>query len=168
VSATEEHRAEEIPAPPVAPVVSNPTAPKQDEEMESQQDEEMEPQDEQRKKTIELTRPRKSGPLEILERAYEDQSRDASAMEVEKLIREQFGDEHLPTEFLHNVTCHEKVCKIEMYWTEDNPLVLMALAMKTGPLLTGYIAFVPDPGPDREGRTLVTVYILREGDLADL
>ena len=128
----------------------------------------MEPQDEQTKRTIELSRPKRDGPLEILKRAYEDQSRDPTAIEVERLIRGQFGDEYLPAEFLHNVTCHEKVCKIDMYWTEENPLVVMAFAMKTGPLLTGYIATDPEPEPDREGRTLVTLYMLRQGELEDL
>jgi hypothetical protein len=159
-AATEEKPAAEIRKRPIAPVVSNPTAPSQDKEMDSQ--------DEQMKKMVELARPQKGGPLEILKRVYEDDSRDATASDIEKLIRDQFGDEYLPTEYLHSVTCHERACKIQMYWTEKNPLVLMAFAMKTGQLLTGYIASDPEPEPDQKGRTLVTLYILREGDILDL
>lgn len=150
---------------PAAPRRSTPLYPRS--QTEPVQNQPSEPASEQ-DQTVELTRPKADGPIKLLKRVYEDESRDATAKKTEKLIRDEFGTEYLPADTLHNVTCHKSVCKVDAYWTEKNPLVLMALAMKVGHKLTGYIAFDPEPEPDRDGRVLVSVYFLRAGyELSD-
>lgn len=156
---------EEKPTPKIANHLAAPAAENQ---ITSNQKTDREPEIEQNDKMVEMARPKRGGPLKILKSVYEDETRDETANKTEKLIRDKFGSEHLPAEFFHNVTCHKSVCRVDMYWTEKNPFVLMALAMELGRSLTTFIAFDPDPEPDREGRTMVTVYILRKGDISDL
>jgi type IV secretory pathway VirB10-like protein len=118
---------------------------------------------EQETKWLEHLRPKLAGPLDVLKRVYRTESRDATSQDTERLIREQFGPEYLPSDALQNVTCHKSVCKIEMFWTEQRPTVVMALTMKIGPLMTGHMAFEPASEPDSKGRVLVEMYIVRAG-----
>lgn len=156
---TEEKSTPKIAKHLTAPVASNRTAANQKTANESET--------EQKQKTIKVTTPERTGPLKALKRFYEDESRDAKANKIEKQIRDEFGSEYLPVELLRNVVCHKSVCKVEMYWSEKNPLGLMVLSLKMAATLTGYVAFDPEPKPDRDGRTLVAVYALREGDISE-
>jgi hypothetical protein len=133
------------------------------------QDQPGDSQSEQTDKSLEALRPKADGPVDVLKRVYRTESRDETSQDTERLIREEFGPEYLPIDALQNVICHKSVCKIEMYWSEQNPTVVMALAMKIGPLLTGHMAFDPAPEPDDRGRLLVDIYVVRPGyDVANM
>ncbi len=108
------------------------------------------------------------GPLDVLKRAYQYESRDATSQALERLILERLGPEHFPAELLYNVKCHTSVCKIDVLWTEEHPMALAAVAAKVNSILTGHIAFDPAPELDRNGNLMVDIYILRSGyDLAE-
>lgn len=148
---------------PERPVVS--VAPRQTQVNQNQPNDS---RSEQERKALELLRPKAAGQIELLKRVYRRESSDATSQDTERRIREEFGPKDLPVEALQNVTCHRSVCKIEMFWSEQHPLVLVALTMTVGPLLTGHMAFDPAPEPDRKGRLLVDAYVVRPGyDTAD-
>lgn len=115
-----------------------------------------------------ITPPVAGGPLKILKRVYADESADLTAKDTERQIQETFGTKELPNDALHSVICHKSVCKIDIYWSEEVPLVHVALAMKVGPFLTGFIAMEPSPERERDGSLLIELYFLRAGfTLAD-
>lgn len=112
--------------------------------------------------------PQAQGPLKLLKRAYRNDSRDETSQAIERLIRAQFDPKIFPMELLRGVNCHKSVCKIDVLWSEEHLMVLAAVAMNATPLLTGHIAFEPEPEPDRNGYVLIEIYILRPGyDLED-
>jgi hypothetical protein len=112
---------------------------------------------------VERLRPRAIGEIDLLKRVYRTESSDATSRETERLIRNEFGNDMVPIDALQHVSCHTSVCKIDLYWTEKNPTVLMALQMKLGPAMTGQMALDPAPEPDRRGRVLVELYVVRKG-----
>jgi hypothetical protein len=121
-------------------------------------------------KTLEGARPpARTGPLEELARAYNMESADASSRDSEQQIRTLFGAEYLPVEMLRSISCRKTVCKVSVYWTKDNPLSYMALAMKVVHQQSQVIAIESAPESDREGRLPVEFYVLRSGyTLADI
>jgi hypothetical protein len=158
---------EKKPMPALPERTASPVAPAPEQPAVSQN----QPNDSQREqeKMVELLRPKTVGPLDVLKRVYRTESSDATSQDTERLIREQFGPEYLPSDVLQNVTCHKSVCKIDLFWTEERPSVVMALTMKIGPLMTGHMAFEPAPEPDNKGRVLVEMYVVRAGyDIANM
>jgi hypothetical protein len=121
-------------------------------------------------KTLEAARPPvKTGPLEELKRAYNTESADARSRDIEQQIRTLFGAEYIPVEMLRSISCRKTVCKVSVYWTKDNPLSYMALAIKVGYQQSQIIAIESRSEPDREGRLPVEFYVLRSGHtLADI
>jgi hypothetical protein len=115
-------------------------------------------------KTMQAAKPPKSsGAVDVLKRAYAQESSDASSREIEQQIRSLFGAEYLPIEMLRSITCRKTVCKISVYWTKDNPLSYMVLVMKVGYQQSDVFAIESASEPDREGRLPVDVYVIRSG-----
>lgn len=121
-------------------------------------------------KTLEAARPPvKSGPLEELKRAFNRESADAGSRDTEQQIRTLFGAEYIPVEMLRSINCRKTVCKVSVYWTKDNPLSYMALAIKVGDQQSHIIAIESGPEPDHKGRLPVEFHVLRSGHtLADI
>jgi hypothetical protein len=92
-----------------------------------------------------------------------------TSQDTERLIRKQFGSIFLPTDALKNVSCHESVCKIEIFWTPRRSAIVVSLAMTLRRLLTNHIALEPAVELDSQGRLLVKMYIVRAGyDVANM
>jgi len=107
--------------------------------------------------------PAAQGPLKLLKGLYQDESRDPTYESTEKLIRAQFDPKIFPVERLHAVTCHKSVCKIGVFWSAQQQMVLAGVLMNVYPILSIHFAFEPVSEPDDKGDVLVEMYILRKG-----
>ncbi len=145
-----------VPGHPTAPVDSTPSAPSRSQPTESQRDPAS-------AGDLQIRPPAPQGPIEVLRRVYQQESRDATSRSIELLIRKQLGPEFFPSDLIEDVDCRKSVCKIDVLWHNEQPMVLAGVAMRVGPLLSGHIGFDPAPEPDRDGYFVVEMYILRAG-----
>ncbi len=107
--------------------------------------------------------PEAAGPLVQLKKAYAAESADAEAEAVEQRIRALFGTEYLPEKHFRSVSCHRTVCKVGLFWSREQPLTYMALAMKLGENKMNIIATEPLSAPDAKGMMPLDMYALRVG-----
>lgn len=109
------------------------------------------------------------GPLKLLKGLYQDESHDPIDESTERLIRAQFDPKIFPVELLHTVICHKSVCKIAVFWSNKQPMVLAGVMVNLHPILSVHFALEPVSEPDDKGDVLIDMYILRKGfELEDL
>ena len=108
--------------------------------------------------------PEAAGPLAELRGAYEADGPTSETADVERTIRDLFGSiPELPVDSLRHIECRERVCKVDIWWSEKTPHVYMALAMTVSAQQSHYVAV--DPGTERnvDDELPLTVYVLRAG-----
>jgi hypothetical protein len=105
--------------------------------------------------------PSPEGPLQELGSAYDRESRDPKSAPAEARIRALFGTPEVPADMLRDVSCHETVCKVGVYWSVEQQNAYMIALMGMINDFGDRIAWRPDGAPDRAGRHPMDVFVVR-------
>ena len=103
------------------------------------------------------------GPIKLFKGLYQDESRDPTYESLERQIRAQFDPKIFPLERLHTVSCRKSICKIAVFWSLEQQMVMAGVIMNVAPILSSHYAFESVTEPDKKGYVLIEMYILRKG-----
>jgi hypothetical protein len=106
-------------------------------------------------------RPEKMGPVDELKAAYDHDTRDNDAGEVEERIREQFKQVDVPEGMLRRVTCVKSACKLELRWTVGDSQAYMIAMMGLVKNVSEKLAAVPVGEDEGQQVHSIEVYVSR-------
>lgn len=107
--------------------------------------------------------PERSAMLDPFKKAYSNDSTDSAAAKVEREVREILASVQVPDDMVQAVSCHRRVCRLRLVWSEADPTKMMAAHMGLGTQFNSFIQTDPLGEIDDQGQQTVDVYVLRRG-----